>query len=81
VREIGNTDDRGTIVTFLPDPEIFETDEYKFDVLAHRLRELSFLNKGLHLELVDEREKDNGEFKTNFIITRRRPAGVCGLAR
>ncbi|MCB0533557.1 MAG: DNA topoisomerase (ATP-hydrolyzing) subunit B [Lewinellaceae bacterium] len=64
VREIGKTDDRGTKVTFLPDPEIFETDEYKFDVLAHRLRELSFLNKGLKLELVDEREKDNGGFKT-----------------
>ncbi|MCB0527920.1 MAG: DNA topoisomerase IV subunit B, partial [Saprospiraceae bacterium] len=64
VREIGSTDSRGTIVTFLPDPEIFETDEYKFDILAHRLRELSFLNKGLHLELVDEREKENGGYKT-----------------
>ncbi len=63
VREIGETDDRGTKVTFLPDPEIFETDEYKFDVLAHRLRELSFLNKGLHLDLIDEREKENGGFK------------------
>jgi DNA gyrase subunit B len=64
VREVGNTDDRGTIVTFLPDPEIFETDEYKFDTLAHRLRELSFLNKGLNLTLTDEREKDNDGFKT-----------------
>ena len=69
VREIGATDDRGTIVTFLPDPEIFETDEYKFDILAHRLRELSFLNKGLHLELVDEREKDNGGFKTEHFYS------------
>lgn len=64
VREIGDTTDRGTIVHFLPDPEIFETDEYKFDVLAHRLRELSFLNKGLHLDLVDEREMENGAFKS-----------------
>jgi len=63
VREIGTTDYRGTIVTFQPDMEIFETDEYKFDVLAHRLRELSFLNKGLHLKLTDEREKENGGFK------------------
>ena len=63
VREIGTTTDRGTIGTFLPDPEIFETDEYKFDVLAHRLRELSYLNKGLFLKLTDEREKENGEFK------------------
>jgi DNA gyrase subunit B len=64
VREIGKTDERGTLVTFLPDPEIFEIAEYKFDVLAHRLRELSFLNKGLHLNLIDEREQDNGDFKT-----------------
>ncbi|MGI9158831.1 MAG: DNA topoisomerase (ATP-hydrolyzing) subunit B [Saprospiraceae bacterium] len=63
-REIGDTDQRGTIVTFLPDPEIFETDEYKFDTLAHRLRELSFLNKGLQLQLTDEREKENDHFKT-----------------
>ncbi len=68
VRMIGDTTDRGTIVTFLPDPEIFETAEYKFDILAHRLRELSFLNKGLRLQLTDEREKeDDGSFKTeNF---------------
>ncbi|MCC6462531.1 MAG: DNA topoisomerase (ATP-hydrolyzing) subunit B [Saprospiraceae bacterium] len=70
VREIGNTDDRGTTVTFLPDPEIFETDEYKFDILAHRLRELSFLNKGLHLELIDERETaDGGGFKTEHFYS------------
>lgn len=62
-REIGDTDQRGTIVTFLPDPEIFETAEYKFDTLAHRLRELSFLNKGLRLQLTDEREKENDQFK------------------
>ena len=63
VRMIGDTDKRGTIVNFLPDPEIFETDEYKFDILAHRLRELSFLNKGLTLTLIDEREKEDGVFK------------------
>jgi DNA gyrase subunit B len=66
VREIGNTTDRGTIVHFLPDPEIFETDEYKFDILAHRLRELSFLNKGLTLQLTDEREKEDGAYKTEI---------------
>lgn len=64
VREIGKTDYRGTIIHFLPDPTIFETDEYKFDILAHRLRELSFLNKGLHLKLTDEREKEDNGFKT-----------------
>jgi len=64
VREIGTTDDRGTTIHFLPDPSIFETAEYKFDVLAHRLRELSFLNKGLNLSLTDKREKDENGFKT-----------------
>lgn len=63
VREIGTTTERGTIIHFLPDPSIFETAEYKFDILAHRLRELSFLNKGLNLKLTDEREKDENGFK------------------
>ncbi|MCS6929807.1 MAG: DNA topoisomerase (ATP-hydrolyzing) subunit B [Saprospiraceae bacterium] len=63
VREIGTTSERGTIVTFKPDAEIFETTEFKFDILAHRLRELAFLNKGLHLDLVDEREQENGYFR------------------
>ncbi|MEQ1744542.1 MAG: DNA topoisomerase (ATP-hydrolyzing) subunit B [Saprospiraceae bacterium] len=66
VREIGKTDKRGTQVTFTPDSEIFETLEYKFDVLAHRLRELAFLNKGLRLELVDERETEGDGFKTEY---------------
>ncbi len=70
VREIGTTKDRGTSITFLPDPEIFETAEYKFDILAHRLRELSYLNKGLRLSLVDEREKeDDGSFKTELFYS------------
>ncbi|MFN0213977.1 MAG: DNA topoisomerase (ATP-hydrolyzing) subunit B [Saprospiraceae bacterium] len=70
VREIGTTKGRGTSITFLPDPEIFETAEYKFDVLAHRLRELSYLNKGLRLSLVDEREKeDDGSFKTELFYS------------
>lgn len=63
VREIGTTDKRGTVINFLPDDTIFETAEYKYDILAHRLRELSFLNKGLTLTLVDEREKDEDGFK------------------
>ncbi len=69
VREIGNTDIRGTIVNFLPDNTIFETDEYKYDVLAHRLRELSFLNKGLVLTLVDERVKDEDGFKNETFLS------------
>ncbi|MEN6565127.1 MAG: DNA topoisomerase (ATP-hydrolyzing) subunit B [Veillonellales bacterium] len=52
---IGTTDSTGTKVTFKPDPEIFEETVYSFDTLKHRLRELSFLNKGLNITLTDER--------------------------
>ena len=57
VKTIGDTDKRGTVITFTPDPEIFtQTLEYRYDTLASRLRELSFLNKGISLTLIDERE-------------------------
>ena len=55
VREIGVTDKTGTVVTFLPDKTIFEDTVYHFDILAARLRELSFLNKGIHLSITDKR--------------------------
>ncbi len=58
VKEIGTTDIRGTKVTFLPDNSIFTVTEYSFDILANRLRELSFLNKGIRLHLYDERNID-----------------------
>ncbi len=48
----------GTIVTFWPDPEIFEDTSFKREVLAERLQELAFLNKGLEIALVDEREAE-----------------------
>ncbi|HZG57268.1 DNA topoisomerase (ATP-hydrolyzing) subunit B [Paenibacillus sp.] len=53
---IGETDEHGTTVTFLPDPEIFtETTEYDYDILQSRLRELAFLNAGVEIVLRDER--------------------------
>jgi DNA gyrase subunit B len=58
VREIGTTDDRGTIIHFKPDGSIFTTTEYKYETVANRLRELSFLNKGIKLVLTDKRELD-----------------------
>ncbi|MEY3367920.1 MAG: hypothetical protein RI973_1075 [Bacteroidota bacterium] len=58
VRETGTSTHRGTNITFKPDGDIFETLEYKYDTLANRLRELSFLNKGLILNLTDERHLD-----------------------
>ncbi len=64
VKEIGTTDIRGTMVTFQPDATIFTTTVYSFDTLAARLRELAYLNKGIHLDITDEREKDDaGNFK------------------
>jgi DNA gyrase subunit B len=58
VREIGPTDKRGTEVTFKPDDTIFIVSEYNYGTLASRIRELSFLNKGINLTLTDLREKD-----------------------
>ncbi|MEG1406183.1 MAG: DNA topoisomerase IV subunit B, partial [Alistipes sp.] len=59
VEVIGTCEDHGTIVTFLPDKGIFvHTTEYKYEILAGRLRELAFLNKGIHLSLTDKRETD-----------------------
>ncbi|OFZ79898.1 MAG: DNA gyrase subunit B [Bdellovibrionales bacterium RIFOXYD1_FULL_53_11] len=57
LKEVGVTDKRGTVVTFKPDPEIFETLEYSADVLAGRLRELAFLNSGICITITDERQE------------------------
>ncbi|MFH1276291.1 MAG: DNA topoisomerase (ATP-hydrolyzing) subunit B [Candidatus Woesearchaeota archaeon] len=62
LEEINTSNETGTIVTFHPDKGIFLETVYHFDILAKRLRELAFLNKGIHVELIDERE--NGESKT-----------------
>lgn len=61
VKEVGESDYRGTIVTFKPDDSIFITTDYKYDTLANRLRELAFLNKGIKLVLIDEREKNEDD--------------------
>ena len=64
VKVIGESERTGTTQWFQPDPEIFTlTTEYKFDTLAGRLRELAFLNKGIHLSLTDERNpNEDGSF-------------------
>ena len=59
VKEIGNSDKRGTRVTFTPDKEIFkEVTEFEYEILSNRMRELSFLNKGLTISITDNRKKD-----------------------
>ncbi len=65
VKQIGETDKRGTTVTFKPDATIFtQTLEYSYDTLAGRMRELSFLNKGITITLTDRRHtKENGDFE------------------
>jgi DNA gyrase subunit B len=56
----GTTLQRGTIVSFKPDPQIFEETTYSFDTLSNRLRELAFLNKGVRITLTDERPVAEG---------------------
>ena len=61
VKVIGDSERTGTIITFKPDPEILEELVYKHETLAHRLRELAFLNSGLKLRLIDERSDEVGD--------------------
>src|SRR6185436_6276615 len=62
LQEVGTTQQRGTKVTFKPDPLIFEVHEFTFDILAQRLRELAFLNQGVQISLQDERDGKRHEF-------------------
>ena len=56
VKEVGKSAKNGTKVTFKADDEIFETTEYDYKILANRLRELAFLNRGIRITLIDKRE-------------------------
>ena len=59
VKEVGKSDKTGTLVTFTPDKEIFkEVTEFDYEILSNRMRELSFLNKGLTISIKDNRSKD-----------------------
>ncbi|HEV2491891.1 MAG TPA: DNA topoisomerase (ATP-hydrolyzing) subunit B [Terriglobia bacterium] len=62
LKKTGKTTHRGTKITFLPDKKIFDSIEFNYDTLAQRLRELSFLNKGLTIRLKDERTDKQAEF-------------------
>lgn len=64
IKVIGDTEETGTTVTFKPDPDIFtETTEYDYDILQSRIRELAFLNKGIEIQLTDERHDLSHTFK------------------
>lgn len=68
LKEVGKTKETGTIISFKPDPEIFtQTTEFKFDIIADRMRELAFLNPQIRIEIIDEREdEDSDNYKVEF---------------
>ncbi len=63
LEKIGEAHETGTIITFKPDAEIFEELIYSYDTLAHRLRELSYLNKGVKIKLTDDRTQEKSTFQ------------------
>lgn len=69
VRAVGESNSTGTVITFHPDASIFSTIEFKYEALANRLRELSFLNKGLKLTITDERHGPGEESKSETFIS------------
>lgn len=62
VKVIGETKEKGTKTSFMPDISIFKNREFRYDTLADRMRELAYLNKNLTIEIVDEREGRNDKF-------------------
>jgi len=60
---IGDTDKTGTKIKFKPDKTLFETIEFSSEILGHRMREISFLNNGIHIVLIDEKKTKKQEFK------------------
>ena len=62
LKEIGTSDKKGTCIRFYPDPSIFETVELNYDILASRFREFAFLNKGLRIDIKDERSEEENSF-------------------
>ncbi len=56
LKVVGESEESGTLIKFKPDEEIFESTEFRYDIVAHRLRELAYLTKGVKIELIDERK-------------------------
>src|SRR5450631_1202458 len=85
----GETSERGTIIRFRPSAEVFTHIQFDYDILAKRLRELSFLNSGVRIELIDERENKSDVFEhagglqafVKYLNRARTPihASVCGF--
>ena len=62
LKEVGDTQERGTSVTFLPDKRVFGDLTFSYDIIANRVNELAFLNKGIVIELIDERDNKKQTF-------------------
>ena len=71
LQKLEQTTQRGTLITFLPDPEIFETIDFNFETMRSRFREIAFLNKGLIINLIDKRadkeREEHFEFKGGIV--------------
>ena len=63
LKEIGNAEKSGTTITFLPDPEVFETVDIKYETVTTRLKEQAFLNAGLEIEILNEQSGQSNKFK------------------
>jgi len=77
IKKLGKTQQTGTKVRFIPDPEIFSLTDFSFDMLTERLRELSFLNEGVRIKITDERNGQTNDFSFSGGI----PAYVSFLAK
>ncbi len=71
LKSTGKTRKTGTKITFHPDPTIFENHKYSYDILAQRLRELAFLNKGLKITLTDERSDKSADYRITAALAER----------
>ncbi|MFX7098674.1 hypothetical protein ABTH97_20095, partial [Acinetobacter baumannii] len=60
---VGETQERGTTIRFRPSAKIFSNIQFNYEILSKRLRELSFLNSGVRIDLIDERENKSDVFK------------------
>ncbi|HBA53473.1 MAG TPA: DNA gyrase subunit B, partial [Syntrophorhabdus aromaticivorans] len=63
LKVIGDTDKKGTKILFRPDENIFESVEFSYETIAHRMREISFLNNGIHITVIDEKKGRRHDFK------------------